>query len=588
MILGIQRGDRIRLLLITALLVAVMSGLFVAGAGSWFWWFLSPVAVLIPLGFYLSKEQHGPARIQRRPFQRTTQNGRLAGLVLGFCCSVSLGWLVIHRQPLPVADLGSAALVTVLFSLACIFVTWATLRLPLLSFPLLFLGVTFLFTCSPLILYQTEGHAAFEHWRLVDEESILLALPVVMLAFSSFLIGALLAPLPADRPALPSGPHRLGGAHTETLRLIGFCLYALSIGLIIVATLRGSALTLAYEGGYSDFADARRSGGMSRLVVASLSWFLPWSLLILTATSRTRRMLVQTALLAAPAILIMLLGGARAAPLAVLLLIVAGAHLLGYSIGWRPSLAMFVLVALLMSTTMNLRNTPIRAWTPELILRAATNQMENSRIYERSPLTGLLVANSTSLQTLAGTLLYIPEAEPYRYGQDYVRAIGAAIPFGHTFFSRLGIQLDEGEPSDWLKTRISPTTWAGLGYLQVAEAYLQFGVFGVAALYAVLGLLVTLLWRRMERGTLDSRFFALVLLLMMALLIWVRNESVALTRPLVWGWLIIYVLPALLDSHRSRRMAHHPLSMGQAPRQPVHRPQVHRQPVHRLEVLDKA
>ena len=59
-------------------------------------------------------------------------------------------------------------------------------RLHLLSFPSLFLGVTFLFTCSPLILYELQGTNAFRLWEWVDTPSVLVAMPVVMLAFSSF------------------------------------------------------------------------------------------------------------------------------------------------------------------------------------------------------------------------------------------------------------------------------------------------------------------------------------------------------------------------------------------------------------------
>jgi hypothetical protein len=266
--------------------------------------------------------------------------------------------------------------------------------------------------------------------------------------------------------------------------------------------------------------------------------------------------------LAVPALAIMLAGGARAAPLGVMLLIASGGHLLGFTIDWKRSLVVVVLVLLLVPTMMNLRSFPIREWTPDLVVQAVTNQVENSRSYQQSPLEALLVSNSTSYQTLAGTMLFVPDVEPFRYGMDYFRAIGMAVPFGHVIFSAVGIELAEGEPSDWLKARISPTTWAGLGYLQVAEAYLQFGTYGVIGLYVLLGVIITSLWRRIQREPLDPRFLALILLLMMALLIWVRNESIALTRPLIWGWLLIYVLPALLDMHRSRRMAQRLLQGG--------------------------
>lgn len=552
---GIQGRYRSLLFIGTTLLIAVMSGLFVAGAGNMLLWLISPFVVLIPLGLYLAKEPDASIYSYEKSQDHQPQHWRSAVFWFGVSSSVALCWLAAHHQPLPGLDLQGAALVTVLFALLCIALTWAVLRLPLLSFPLMFTGVTFLFTCSPLILYQTEGYDAFQYWRLVDERSILLGLPVVMLAFAAFLVGALASPVADDAPTSQPQGGRLDGSYADTLRIIGFYLYLFAMLLLIVASLRGSALGLAYEGGYRELADTRKSGEMSRLVVASISWFIPWSLLILTATSRTRRMYVQTVLLAIPAIVLMLLGGARAAPLGAMLLVASGGYLLGYGANWKQSVAVLALVALLIPTMMNLRNIPIREWTPELLWQAVTNRIENTRSYEEPLFDALLVSNSTSYQTLMGTILYVPDREPYRYGMDYLRAIVVAMPFGSTIFSTIGIDLSAEEPSNWLKERLSPTSWAGLGYLQMAEAYLQFGAYGVVLLYLVLGYTVTGLWRRMERGRLEARFFALILLLMMALLIWVRNESVALTRPLVWGVLLIYVLPALLEKQRARRTA---------------------------------
>jgi hypothetical protein len=91
-----------------------------------------------------------------------------------------LAWVVIHREPLPLADLRSSALATTAFCLAVIGIVIYVQRLQLLSFPVLFLGVTFLFTCSPLILYQFQGDQAFSAFEIVDIPAILVAMPVVV------------------------------------------------------------------------------------------------------------------------------------------------------------------------------------------------------------------------------------------------------------------------------------------------------------------------------------------------------------------------------------------------------------------------
>lgn len=192
-----------------------------------------------------------------------------------------LAWVVIHRAPLPLADVGSAALATTVFCLGVIGIVLYVQRLQLLSFPVLFLGVTFLFTCSPLILYQFQGNRAFSSWEIVDIPAVLVAMPVVMLAFSSFLIGSMLVRAPADgeearRISFDEAPE----PRVRALRSLAIALYAISALLIIGFTLTGGALTFAFEGGHQGFHGAKRVGQLSQLVGVSMSRLLPWSLLI--------------------------------------------------------------------------------------------------------------------------------------------------------------------------------------------------------------------------------------------------------------------------------------------------------------------
>jgi hypothetical protein len=315
---------------------------------------------------------------------------------------------------------------------------------------------------------------------------------------------------------------------------------------IIVLSVRGSGLSLAYQDGYRGFAGTRKAGDMPRLVVASLSWFLPWSLLILAATSQNRRSYIRTLLLALPALAFMFMSGDRAAPLGLILLLGASSHLLGFPINWKRSLMVLALVVLLVPTIVNLRSIPIKEWSVDVLIKAATNQVEGRR-YDQSPVLATLTSTSTSYQTLMGTVMFVPDFDPYRYGTDYLIGAVSAIPFAGTIFLPLGIDLSANDPSDWVKARLSPDALAGTGYLQVAEAYLEFGTIGIICLYLLLGVVLPRLWWYMQLEDLDARKLTFVLIIMIGLLTWVRNEAAVFLRTLLYAGMIAYGIPAFVD-----------------------------------------
>ncbi|MDP9302284.1 MAG: O-antigen polysaccharide polymerase Wzy, partial [Actinomycetota bacterium] len=382
---------------------------------------------------------------------------RIALSFFAMLLTAGLAWLVIHREPLPVGDFGSSALATVVFCLVTIGLVLYVRRLPLLSFPVLFLVVTFLFTCSSLVLYQTEGGLAFRSWQLVDTEAILLAMPVVMLAFSSFLVGALLLPTRVpDRVPDPVSPRADALADARILRKVGFGVYAISILFITAFTLTGSALTLAFEGGYGGFKGAARAGGLSQFVTSSMTQLLPWSLLILTATCRDRRSRIVVVLLSLPAIGVMLASGDRSTAIPTMVLIAAGLYLLGSRIGWRGSLVIAALVVFLIPTILNLRTVPISAWSGSVIAKAATNQMQQTSTYGEDFLGSFLVSMSTSYQTLMATVKAVPEQQAYRYGVDYVGSLVVAVPFHSLLLPLLGADIERFQPSQWVLSLLHP------------------------------------------------------------------------------------------------------------------------------------
>jgi hypothetical protein len=476
---------------------------------------------------------------------------RLTLVLLATPVTLGLAWLVVRHEALPLGDVRSAALTTVIFCLTVIGLVLYVHRLPLLSFPSLFLAVTFLFTCSPLILYQLEGNDAFRSWEIVDIESILTGMPVVMLAFSSFLLGALLLPTLIPAPATGTADGAAGSMadftpRAQALRRVGFAIYAVSALLVAASSLAGGTLSFALEGGYSAYHGAKRAGAIPQVVGVLVAHLLPWSLLILTATSRDRRSRRQVVLLAVPFILIMLAVGDRGGPIGTMAVITSGLYLVGARIGLWRTLAVIASIVFLIPTILNLRQLPISQWSGGAIANAATNQVQSTNTFGDDPVSGFLSSMSSPYQTLMETVKVVPDLEGYHRGGDYLSSLVVAVPFRSIIFPFFGAEIQRRPPSQWVLLFLHPGRNAGPGYLQVAEAYLQFGAIGVVGLYLIFGWGLTRLWRSMTSKTLDPRVLAFALIVMMETLLWVRNSSTLVVRAVAWGWILTYVIPALM------------------------------------------
>jgi hypothetical protein len=528
-----------------ALFVAAAAGLYIAGLGSASSWFVLTLAILALVGVCVA------ARYRALGIDLSSHEGVVTGafwrgtlFVLTSASTVGLAWLVRYHEALPGVGFRTATLVTTLFAVVVIGVVLYVHRLSLLSFPVLFLGMTFTFTCSPLILFQLQSRDAFRFWERVDVDSVLIAMPVVMLAFASFSVGAMLV-RPSPR-TLAAPRDRAAGDDVVALRRVGLVLFVISILVVAVYTLRGSGLNLIFEGGYRDFAGARKEGNLSQLVVASLAWFLPWSVLILAATSMDRRSYAGSVLLAIPAVSISLFAGDRGGALSVVLLLASAGLLLGLRIDWKRSLLVFGVVAVLFTTVQVLRQTPASEWSPALVAESASGDVQGSRTYDQSFYEAVLTGAVPSYQTLMATVMEVPENAPYRYGRDYLRSAFEPVPFAKTPRSILGLELGREDPSDWAKSVLDPRRWAGTGYLQVAEAYLEFGALGVVIVYVFLGWGVTSLWHRLSAKRPDPRTLAFSLIVTQELLILVRNDSTGIVRTLIWGSLVVYAGPWLI------------------------------------------
>ena len=200
-----------------------------------------------------------------------------------------------------------------------------------------------------------------------------------------------------------------------------------------------------------------------------------------------------------------------------------------------------------------------------LIAVPAARSLRDNPLAERSlgdvalqfhPLDGLEEVGG-SLRPLVHTL-ELMENEPFRWGYTYWQAIEMVLP-------NLALEWDSGghmpveklPPSLWMARLAAPWHYyhgGGLGFSAVAEPYMNFGVAGVIAFFALLA--AALVWCDRFDGLRPAR----VAVWAMALgpLLWTaRNAFTVFVRPAVWGALLVlaaYLLSrAVADLARSRR-----------------------------------
>lgn len=455
--------------------------------------------------------------------------------------SLYLLYLGITQKPLPVESDGAACTIGALYcGIACV-LALAIGRFPIFSFPGAFLGVSGLYMVGLLITYPIHGDDVFATWYVVDMEGILRGIPLVMLAFSAFLIGsALTARRICPSPSTPAP----AGLRFDRLyvRLTGGAMCALAFAIIAGYTLAGGGLNYALSGGYAYLAEKQYQEGGEALFWGALAWFLPWGVIILAAGAERLRDLRWFIFAAVPANVILVLTGDRGGLLVLDLVLIMRFTLLGFRIKWWQGIGLAALIIVAVPTLMVMRQTASKNWTLDAFKEAITLKSDQTLAFSTDPISATLVEGGTSYKVLMATTLLVPSVHDYHYGLDYVASLIAGVPF----FSRL---FPDAVPhnAEWVKEHVDHAqSKTGLGFLQVAEAYLQFGSFGVAVFYCMAGVGLSRLWRLCQEKALAYHHLAYCLIVVNTALLWVRNEFHIAVKPAVWCFLLLVVLPWLI------------------------------------------
>lgn len=145
-----------------------------------------------------------------------------------------------------------------------------------------------------------------------------------------------------------------------------------------------------------------------------------------------------------------------------------------------------------------------------------------------------------SMQTVTYTIELVPGTRAYDMGDSYYYAALTAVP---NLFWRVNPGVARGLLSDWLIREVDPYTASvggGLGYSFIAEAYLNFGWWGVPLVLGLIGLLFggLVLWAGRSG---DIARLATVASFASFFLFFARGEAALVVRGLVWYAILPYL-----------------------------------------------
>jgi oligosaccharide repeat unit polymerase len=176
-------------------------------------------------------------------------------------------------------------------------------------------------------------------------------------------------------------------------------------------------------------------------------------------------------------------------------------------------------------------------------------------------LVSSLVEMGGSIRTLAGTVALVPEKFSFRFGETYINALLRIVPnlwvIRNT--SDKDLSPESMSPNHWITIRMNEHVFkrgGGYGFSAVAEPYLNFGSWGIALYFFLLGFfLVDFDYRTLRLR--DRHLIAACSIVMMALLVTVRNDYENFLRPAVWGIGLVWILRICnrFFSPRRKRMA---------------------------------
>jgi oligosaccharide repeat unit polymerase len=374
---------------------------------------------------------------------------------------------------------------------------------------------------------------------LVIESLYLVTLGLASLQFCALIAFARGGAHQSSRALQTAGACRMKS--TATLQ-VGFGCLAFSV-LPFLVVLR-DALTIAMTQGYGGLFGREQSDLLPGPVQAMAGFVMPGTMFLIAGSNRKKAPVAigcSFILIYAGA---MLTVGSRAGAVASL---VALAWLYERSIRRLPRAFILTASMILLATfpvIAEMRNTPGALGDPVQVL--------NLVLTYNNPFLAAVREMGGTIITVLHTICLFPSIRSFDLGSSYAYAISTLIP-------NVGWQVHpaiaHGLLADWLIRTVDPTVarvGGGLGYSFLAEAFANFGWYGIVPVIGAIGYLLT---RLFSWGTSDDdpAKLAFTATFLASFLVFARGESATVVRGLVWYALIPYLATSLITRRLSRR-----------------------------------
>lgn len=139
-------------------------------------------------------------------------------------------------------------------------------------------------------------------------------------------------------------------------------------------------------------------------------------------------------------------------------------------------------------------------------------------------------------------LMDIADRKGYTYGENFLGSLLSPIPFAQSSFLKVTGKSVENISSGSLVTYTYFSAWdkdlIGLGTNIVGDVYLAFGLFGVIVLFYLLGMVISEISSRADRGSPIMQYVYAILL--MNTVIWIRSDFFKPFQMVIWGVALYY------------------------------------------------
>ena len=412
----------------------------------------------------------------------------------------------------------------------------------------IFLTAATLFSGGQLLLYPLGFLPRGIVGGALPENAVLRAAVIVVVGMAAMHLGAL-ACMYAERLRVRGGIRGVTdyGKRRRGLALAGFLLFVVSVHPWF-AGMRAD-LSTSWQYGYGlrvDDGARRATAALGQMLGA----FFPVSLVYLFAglyRTRSARYFIWGAAAGVEAVCFFI-GGRGMVMLAISL-----AWMSERLVGRIPRAALYLGSLGLLAVFALVSGTRATSGADRASLEAMS---ELARSVE-SPIISAVAEMGDTIRTIGYSTLLVPDVRPFDVGTSYAYAAVAIVP---NLFWDTHPAMSHGYLADWLMLEVDPSVarrGGGLGYSFLAEAYVNFGLGGVAMIALVVGALAARLSLWVDERP-DAGRVALVGSILSFALLFARGESASLVRSLFWYAAFPYALARLLigaGMGRSRRSA---------------------------------